>query len=237
MQRIKASKNKFSNILALILKMTIGKSMFKQELLLRLALKEKGFNPQKLKIECNHILGKNYVNNIEFGIKYPDSFYNEAINLIPDEKIYDFYFNGNMSKSGERATMLYPFKNKTNSIIIASDEGRIQSKKDKFNQEYFSEFAKSKFGLCPHQADWIGDKAYMWTYRFIEACFVEAIPVLFRKAPLGNIFTKGFYYIWDDDVNDNVVYDFSKANKNKNMAKERFLFSEKECCQIKETLQ
>ena len=214
----------------------IGKPKFKQELLFRLALKEKGFNLRKLKISCNHILGKNYVNGVEFGIKYPDSFFHSAIELIPESKEYEFYFNGNMSESGERSKMLRPFMGRPHSVIIASDEGRIQNKKDKFNLSYFSEFAKSRFGLCPHQADWTGDKDAMWTYRFIESCFVEAIPVIFKEAPLGEKFTSGFHSLWDTEVNDDIVYDAWKAVENKCLAKERFLLSDRDCSQIRDTL-
>jgi len=223
-------KNGFSSIKNIF----ISRPMFKQELLFNLALKEKGINPQKLKIKCDHVLGKIYMNGLEFGIKYPDSFYNEAIKLIPNEKQYDYYFNGNMSESGQRSIILQPFKNKPNSVILSSNEGRIQNKKDKFNYVYFSELAKSKFGLCPHQADWTGDKDYMWTYRFIESCFVESIPILFKEAPLGHRFIDGFFYLWNTD--GLFFYDSEKASQNRLMAKEKFCITENECQLIQDVL-
>ncbi len=54
-----------------------------------------------------------------------------------------------MSLEGERDILLKPFKNIPNTLIIPSNEGRINKNKDKFNVSYFSEFANSKFGLCP----------------------------------------------------------------------------------------
>jgi len=215
-----------------------GKPRFKQELLIRKALVEKGFRIRKLKIICDHNLGINYVNGIKLGIKYPDSFYNEAIKLIPKKKPYEFFFNGNMAESGRRSLLLKPFKNLPNTIIISSNEGRIQSKKDQFNIEYFSELAKSKFGLCPHQIDWIGDKEFMWTYRFIECCFVEAIPILFKDAPLGESFINGFNYMWDYQLFDlNKSSDLSCADSENNrlLAKQKFCLTEEECKLINAT--
>ncbi len=218
-----------------------GKTVFKQELLLRLALKEKGFILSKLQIKCNHDLGLNYVNGIELGIKYPDSFYNKATKLIPKSKSINLYFNGYMNESGKRSVMLEPFMSLLNTVIISSNEGRIESKKDVFNDEYFNQFAKSKYGLCPHQADWPGTKESMWTYRFIESCFVEAIPVLFKKSPLGEKFIRGFYFLWDVDFENSkediiLEYKLDIAQKNRLLAKERFCLTEKECSKIKNTI-
>jgi hypothetical protein len=174
----------------------------KQEMLLRLALKEKGFSLGKLDIQCNHNLGLNYVNGIQFGIKYPESFFNKSQKLIPSKKKYSFYFNGNMSAEGERDTLIKPFKKVLNSLIIHSNDGRVVKNKDKFNSQYFELFANSKYGLCPHQMNWKGDLDELWTYRFIESCFVESIPILFRKTPLSDKFVNNFYFLWDDEVLD-----------------------------------
>jgi len=213
--------------------------IYKQELLLRKALVEKGFDVNKIKIKINHDLGISYVNNIEFGIKYPDSFYEKSTQLIPNNKTQNYYFNGNMNVSGKRQSLLKPFVNFDGSKIIESNDGRKTSNKDKFNIEYFREFSYSKFGLCPHHMDWPGDKAYLWTYRFIEACFVEAIPVLFIDAPLSNKFTDGFYFLWDEEIlNDskNIIYNKDKAVLNRIVAKKVFCFTEKECEQIMNTI-
>jgi len=218
-----------------------SKPKFKQELLIRKALKEKGFKLKGLEIICDHILGFNYVNGIKLGIKYPDSFYYNAINLIPKNKPYDFYFNGNMNESGNRALLLRPFKDRSNSMIISSNDGRIQNKKDQFNNLYFSELAKAKFGLCPHQADWTGDKQYMWTYRFIECCFVNAIPIIFKEAPLGEKFIENFHYECENDFIEKIEvsvqnYSIAYAQENQLLAKQRFCLTDEECKLIKYSL-
>lgn len=213
----------------------VGSPKLKQELLLRKALEEKGFNCKKLKISCNHDLGKNYVNGVEMGIKYPDSFYEKAKQIITDKKIYSFYFNGNMNPEGGRKEMLKPFEIYNDSLIISTDDGRIQSSKDKFNNSYFSYFSKSKFGLCPHQEDWPGSKKHLWTYRFIESCLVEAIPVIFDATPLAPEFINGFFVLKDSDFKNikTPVYDILKANKNRVLAKKKFFLTDEECYQIK----
>lgn len=221
------------------------KTVFKQELLLRLALEEKNINPKNLEIKCDHILGINYVNGIELSIKYPDSFYFKAIKLIPKVKENNYYFNGNTSESGKREEMLLPFVNLKRSEIISSNDGRVQKNKDKFNIEYFKPFAQAKFGLCPHQADWQGNKDSMWTYRFIESCFVEAIPIVFIDAPLGKKFTKDIFYYTDKEILNkeifsdlnNPVYDNNIAKRNRKLAKEYFCLSDNECESIKKTFQ
>jgi len=212
-----------------------GSPKLKQELLLQKALEEKGFNYKKLKISCNHDLGRNYVNGVEMGIKYPDSFYEKAKQIIPDKKIYSFYFNGNMNPEGGRKEMLKPFEMYNDSLIISSDDGRIQSSKDKFNKSYFSYFAKSKFGLCPHQADWPGTKEHLWTYRFIESCLVGSIPVIFEATPLGEKFINGFFVLKDSDFKNTKipVYNILKANDNLVLARNKFFLTDDECHQIK----
>lgn len=212
-----------------------GYPKYKQELLFRLALKEKGFNLKKLKISCNHNLGINYVNNLKFGIKYPESFYYQAFDLIPNNKELNFFFNGNMKDyGGERRIILEPFFFLVNSEIIESEEGRINKNKDKFNRDFFSKLASSKYGLSPHHPNWPGDKNYLWTYRFIESCFVKSIPVLFKTAPLSDSFVNGFKYLWDDEVlkNPNKIinsYSDIDADYNRELAFNRFCLNEEEC--------
>lgn len=218
------------------------KQLLKQEVLLRIALSEKGFELDKLEIKCDHLLGKNYVNGLEFSIKYPDSFYDKAMSIIPEEKNINFYFNGNMSENGGRANMLKPFINSPFNLIVKSEEGRNTKTKGNFNLEYYVPFASSKFGLCPHQADWPGNKDFMWTYRFIEACFVESIPIVFEEAPLGIKFLEGFNYFWKEQILDSNLkvappfYDKELAIKNRNLAKQKFCFANSECDLIWETV-
>ena len=218
-----------------------GKPRFKQELLIRKALIEKGFKLRKLKIICDHNLGINYVNGIKLGIKYPDSFYYEATKLIPVNKSLNYYFNGNTAESGKRSVLLKPFKNLKGSKIISSNEGRVQKNKNKFNYNYFQTFAEAKLGLCPHQADWEGDLDHMWTHRFIESCFVESIPILFQAAPLGEKFIHGFNYYWDYEVLNGSFnlndpnYDKEIAKSNRFLAERMFCLTEDECKLISAT--
>ncbi len=217
----------------------IGFPKMKQELLVRLALKEKGFNLKKIKISIDHDLGLNYINGIKLGIKYPDSFFDQATKLGDSEKIVNYYFNGNMADSGGRKKMLASFIKMPKSIIVESNDGRVEDKKDKFNEEYFQGLANAKFGLCPHQADWQGNQDALWTYRFIECCFVKTIPVLFREAPLSVNFTHGFHLLWAHEIlsNDQAqVYNTQDAEKNNKLAREIFCLSQDECEQIQSTL-
>lgn len=182
----------------------LGFSPLKQEAMLKLALKEVGLNYKKLHIIINHVDGMNIVNGVELPIIYPKSFFEKANQLHSLCKSIKFYFNGDMSESGERRKMLNNFMIE-NSQIIESSYGRSRLTKDKFNQDYYFGLASSKFGLCPHQKDFEGNRDTMWTYRFIECCMVHTIPVLFKEAPLGYKFINGFHYLWDDEVLQNDI--------------------------------
>lgn len=219
-----------------------GKKIYKQELLLRAALSEKGINLKHLKINCNHDLGLNYVNGLCLGIKYPESFFVKAGLLIPDKKPLDFYFNGDISESGKRSILLDPFYNLRKTQIISTNYGRRQESKDKFNDEYFAGLANARFGLCPHQLDWPGNKEHLWTYRFIECCFVNAIPVLFQQTPLGQSFVEGFHFVWDDKIlqskGDLICdSDFNRMSiQNRKLAYNKFCLTEQECLLIKNSM-
>lgn len=218
-----------------------GKPVFKQELLLRQALIEKEIDINKLKINCDHINGVNYVNGIKLNIKYPESFLEKAKVLVPENKTINFYFNGNMDDSGQRSSLLKPFMDRKDSAVIRSNDGRIQDRKDQFNEFYYSGLAQAKFGLCPHQLNWPGDKNNLWTYRFIECCFTSTIPILFRMTPLGQEFVKDFKFFWDDFI---LVENLDLVEKslirhtqhNVELAKQRFCLSDEEILRIKETI-
>lgn len=215
-----------------------NRPIIKQEILLRQALIEEGIDLSTVKIECYHDIGLSKVNGIEFGIKYPMSFYKKAYSLTPKIKTVDFYFNGNTNESGKRNILLEPFKKNKNSIIISSNDGRKIKNKGKFNLEYFEPFALSKFGLCPHQMDWDLSLENMWTYRFIESCFVGAIPVLFKETPLGQNFIRNFYYEWNTDIIKNEFYEYNEkeAKKNRELSKLKFCFTNEEIKSIKNSI-
>lgn len=203
----------------------LGLNILKQEALVRLALKEIGISYKKLNIVINHVDGVNVINGVSFPIIYPKSFFFEAKKMMTNEKIYQFYFNGNMSENGGRRQMLEKFE-KYNSKIIDSDYGRSVFNKNKFNFDYYNDLSHSEFGLCPHQKDFIGNKDTMWTYRFIECCMTGAIPVVFIETPLGKEFIDGFNYYTDEFFWGNTIeYSSKKAMENYDLAFDRHTFN------------
>lgn len=173
-------------------------NILKQEALLRRALKERGLNWRQFDIKIDHDTGRNWVDGIEMGIIYPDSFFRWAKILQKSRKKYKYYFNGNMSPSGERSRMLAPFTDLPDAKIVQSNFGRNNYFKSYFNVHYFWALSSSVYGLCPHQKDWPGK--VLWTYRFIDCLITSVIPIIFRETPLDSSFLKGFEYEWDDDA-------------------------------------
>ena len=202
-----------------------NKIIYRQEELLELALKERGYNITDFKIEIDHINGINYIDKNSFSLIYPDSFFEKTreLWLDIDERNIDFYFNGNMNASGKRSIIIDYFNRFKNSIIIDSDTGR--KNKSDYNLSYYKLFVRSVYGLCPHQSNWPGDPKTKWTYRFIESLMSGAIPVLFTEADLGDNFIKGFVFKWDTEfINVNSFDKPSKVDQinNYKLALERF---------------
>lgn len=214
--------------------------LLRQEVLLRLALQENGLNPNELQISVDHDKGKSLVNGVLLDIKYPDSFYLKATSLLTTKKTISFYFNGYVDKAGGREKLLEPFRYDMRSKIILSTEGRIDKLKGQFNVNYYRDLSQSIYGLCPHQLNWPGSTADLWTYRFIECCFSGSIPLLFKETPLGDKFTRGFIFYWNSDK-----LDLSLSQKelgeiikhNSALARKRFCLSEDEIKAIIESNQ
>jgi hypothetical protein len=197
-------------------------NILKQEAMFRLALKEEGLDYRNFDININHVDGLNIINGITLSIIYPKSFFNRAKILHANSKKYKFYFNGNMSNDGGRKEMLERFAN-LDTKIVESDYGRSPFTKNKFNKIYYKELSYSQFGLCPHQKDFVGNNDTMWTYRFIECCMVNAIPVTFNEAPLGKNFTNGFHFYSDDIFfKEDVQFNKQKAFENYELARTKF---------------
>jgi hypothetical protein len=171
----------------------------RQTILLHEALKERGLNYKKYRIEINHDLGYSKINEIRLPIIYPDSFWIEAKKFHNNKKIISFYFNGHPGNNNSRKQIIENFIGKQNSVIKFNQEGRIVENKNKMNYEYFLDMSRSKYTLCPHQLNWPGDKNALWTYRFIESMMVKSVPIIFRKTPLCEDFIEEFFYQWDDD--------------------------------------
>lgn len=214
--------------------------VLRQEVLLKKALKEHGINPNKLRIVIDHDKGKNWINDLEFGIKYPDSHLTKIESTLNIDKSITFYFNGFMGDDEGRRSLLKPFEAVPKALIISSSHGRKRRLKGEVNLEYYAGLGKSKFGLCPHQLDWPGSWSHMWTYRFIDCVIAGSVPVLFRKTPLAESFVSGFNFYWDDEILDkyrNVGNNeiLSQAGSNLERAKERFFFTPAELQSIRES--
>ena len=134
-----------------------------------------------------------------------------------------------MTASGCRHAILEPYANVQGNRIIDSREGRDDRKKGSFNLEYYSGLRASRFGLCPHQTDWPGPRDTIWTYRFIECCIAGAIPIQFRKTPLGTSFTKGIKFFWDDESH---THDDLSVKNNRLVALSRFTLCQNKYLEI-----
>ena len=198
--------------------------LLKQEALLRLALKEKGLNYKKLKIEIDHDNGINVIEGLRCGIVYPVDFFIRAAR-ISGSKEYKYYFNGNMSASGRRKDLLDPFIG-DETVIIESNDGRSILNKSKFNLDYYLGLSKAWYGLCPHQLDWTGSLKSLWTYRVIECCMVKTIPLTFKETPLSDEFLEGITFTTNEQpiLDAELVYK-DVVNKNYKNALDKFTLS------------
>lgn len=197
--------------------------MLKQEILLRRALRERGHSPRVLAIKVDHMLGFSTVEGKRVSLIYPDSFFKKARNLWFRPKKLNFYFNGSITPSGGRASMLETFSRFPGSSIINSSFGRVSLFKGSFNWSYYRGLSQSRFGLCPHHSDWPG--SYFWTYRFVECVLVGTIPITFRQTPLSDGFTSGFKFFWDDSKTLSLIPEQTlreMAEENYNLALKRF---------------
>ena len=202
----------------------------KQELLLMEALNLRGISFSKRDIEVNHDQGYNTIKGKRVNIIYPDNYIKKTLIQYNREPTVNFYFNGFMPASGGRFEMMEPFIDRSDALVIDSSEGRKRNSKVKFNNSYYEGLGSSRFGLCPHQLDWPGDKSNLWTYRFIECCFVGAIPIIFEQTPLGAEFTEGFHFFSDKEILECKLpenyYNESDASHNRSLALKRFILPE-----------
>jgi len=169
--------------------------MLLQEYLLRQALKE--YDIVDAEIQIDHKNGKNTVNSIELGIKYPQE-YLEKISTLNQDKLYDYGFVGSLTDGKGRKEILEKY-HILNSKISHSSNGRNPKVKYGFDTEYYQTMVNSKFSLCPgHPA--MPKHPNRWTYRFIESAFCRSIPVNFKETVYGDNFVKDIFFVWDDDV-------------------------------------
>ena len=210
------------------------KKNLKQSILLEQSLLEAGIDFEDSEISVLHNAGKNIVNGIEMGIKYPKKYFEQSEKYHQNKKQHRFYFNGNSGNNGSRIKLLEPFTQRNDSFVFFTDEGRMMKNKHNQNINYFEGLSSSHYGLCPHQLDWPGDVSKLWTYRFIECLMVKTMPVNFRATPLCDSFVGNFAFVWDDDMitSSDTPLD-SQLEKNYTLAKETFTLTDEEIRGIK----
>jgi hypothetical protein len=199
--------------------------MYLQEWFLRTALAEAGVDHSLLAIRVDHMRGINYIGANALPLKYPASFL-ERTAAIPIARKHRYVFAGNMGPAGGRKPILEKFTGK-DAIIIDSNTGRDPQKKYGFDESYYQLLRSGYFALCPNQQDWPGPPEYAWTYRFVEACFACAVPICFRKAPLGERFLSGYEYLWDDEEHTTDGYE-AMLGRNYSVCRQRHFLSKSE---------
>jgi hypothetical protein len=192
-------------------------SVLRQEALLRTAMKERG---ELLPYRIDHENGTARVDGRTVGLVHPDSFFETSRPLLDTPKTLGFYFAGYFVPAGGRREMLSRWRGAHGAVIVQSSEGRKPNHKGSWHPAYYEPLASAEFGLCPHHTNWRGPRETMWTYRFVDCCLVGTIPLLFRATPLGEEFTRGFRFAWDDD--EAFAYRPEDAAHNRALAEERF---------------
>jgi len=150
-------------------------------------------------INTDHYNCKNFINNIELPLIYPQYIKNYLSNKCK-EKLYEYNFIGLITPKREWI-MKY---NNNNNVIINTNKGRDNSKKYVIDEEYYDIICKSKFTFTP-----TGDCP--WSYRFFEAIMCLSIPIFDKYTD--DINMKNYFYYYDTD---NHIYDKDKALENYN---------------------
>lgn len=196
----------------------------KQAIMLKKAFVEEGIDPNNYKIEIDHDAGFNYINGVKLPIIFPRSHFDFAKDCHTTDKKFMFYFNGNSGKGNAREKLLKKFIERSDSKIIFNNDGRVKKNKGTPNSIYFHEMARTHFSLSPHQPDWRGDSAALWTYRYIECLMLKTMPVQFKETPLTKTFTEESLFRWDDDDFD-ILPTQKELDKNYKFAVRKFSLS------------
>jgi hypothetical protein len=189
---------------------------YHQGRLLLAALAERGVPAQR--IAMDHMNGSARVAGMTLGIVYPDSWFERTRPLLSAAKTVSYLFIGNIT-SGRRRMLNTFAEAHPGTEIVSTLTGRDKAVKGRWDESYYRQMGRARFGLCPHHPDWQGPWETMWTYRFVECCMVGAAPVLFRRTPLAPAFVEGFRFVWDDEAH---TYDPADALHNRALAEERF---------------
>lgn len=192
------------------------KSKFLQQHLFEAALSEMGVPlPQDFRVD--HQRGLILVGDEAVELLYPFSWI-RRMNAIPRTKRHRYSFIGAITESGGRAAMLAPFQ-EAGHLVLETLHQRGPAK-GSFDQKYFTTLRETEFALCPNHLDWPGPPEYAWTYRFVEAALVGAIPVCFRESPLGARFVRDYRFVWADQPQTH-TYSLVDARHNLRVALDR----------------
>lgn len=101
---------------------------------------------------------------------------------------------------------------------------RMSGTKKLWDRDYYADIARSKFSIIPNGLDhetpeYKDGELYIWTYRFIDAILLGAIPIVQNSTPLYNHFE--YYFMTDTDY----VYDPEIAERNFKRAEKLFTMS------------
>ena len=127
-------------------------------------------------------------------------------------------------KEGNKISRLYKnligsreiFDEETGIYMFASNKGRIFPIKV-WDEKYYSILSNSKFVLCP-------DGEFVWTYRFFEAIFCGAIPIVENSCEL----YRGYHYFLMSNPLDELIYSTEMTKKNFQKAKAELTLSSTE---------
>ena len=174
--------------------------MLLQETRTKQALKEIGNENAKIKI-VHAERPKTIVNGKEYTLIFPKFIANAGNSFQRFDRIF---FKGFMTvKRAEFLARLFFYKKPL--LVINSENGRDEVKK-KNDWEYFEQMGESQFVACP-------DGDFTWTYRFFEAIFCQAIPIIENESPLYKGYK--FYKVGEELVYNTewVEHNLAKAKK------------------------
>lgn len=154
-----------------------------QEFYLQEALKEQ--LKLNLSYKTDHASGFNYINNIKIPLTFPRRML-DFISKIKKTKKIDYCFIGSIT---QKRNWVKDYNK--NSIIIASDRGRDNSKKFNLDEKYYQTLCQSKFCLSP-----TGD--CNWSYRFFEAIMCYCIPIVEDNSL--DVFKDDYIYFYNNQT-------------------------------------
>lgn len=198
------------------IKRNSGSNMLIQEYNARQAIEESG--QEVVEFKLNHSLPNIVFNGQEYELLYSNKHIDRCAKLWNEKRPINVLYRVN-SNGVERIVkaLSWQVKNPQTKLdvqIITYDTRKDVSIKF-FDDDYLSSLSKSKFYLVPDALNRQGD--YMvWTYRFIDAVFCGAIPVVETPCELYDGFE---YFLMSDTLPE---YDPQIPIRNLKMARKKF---------------